>query len=353
MKKNQLFGLTCIALFALVAFGVMTAPVVAQDDKVVVGIDLAHNAYHARADDLHSIFGTLEDWGYEYKNLTSAFTAADLADVDILLTMNPDSKNATFDFTQAEIDAVAAWMDEGAKGLWACGDSDYADEDGDVAKKINVLLEAAGSNILVEQASIESTLNADAAYRVRPGNYTDDEYVNEHFYAGTFSINKTTFFHGPAPVLGVDSEGNMVALESNQEFFDEYNVFPIVQAVNGNWTADNEIYESSLTRGSLEGLKYQVHELSSTGAFMMMAAQRYVGEAGTSKVVVSGEVIFSDYKEMFSDADEYDNPSNNKILVKNTLAWLSAEEAKSAPGFEVLLVLAGLVALVPIVRRRR
>ncbi len=324
------------------------AALAAEDNNVVVAIDVGHNANHIF--DLGSIYDELENWGYTVKNITT-FTSEALADVDIVLTFTPYRKaNASYEFTTDELNAIKAWFDEGGKAIWVSSDSDYDDVEGKSAARVNVLLDKIGSHIFVEQASVESELNAGAPYRVRPGTYNlDDKYVKDNFY-DNFSFSATTFFHGPAPLIGRYDNGTLTQIENNPDFYSQYDVYWVVKATN------NDTYKSIIARGSNEGLPYQVHELNEQGDFVMMAVERYAGAKKSSKIVVTGEAIMTDYKNQFNTTDEYDNPSNNYQLVKNTINWMAKVEKKAAgiPGFEMYTVLMALtLVLVPVYIQKR
>ncbi len=338
-----------------------------QQDSIVIAFDIGHNGYHTRDFELsEAVYSQLEAWGYQVVNITE-FNSSSLSNVDILITFAPTKSITLPQFTTAELQALTDWFNQGNKAIWVTGDSDFSDTNGTVAAGINGLLEAIGSNVLVEQASVESDLNADGAvYRVRPGTYnTEDAYVVRNFYRDNVNLADAGFFHGPAPLIGKLSNGTLVRLENNDAFFDQYNAHWIIAATN------NGTYSSWINRGSLDGLTYQVHDVDEEGSFIMMTAQEKTVSGGKSRIVVSGEAIMTMYKNMFNTTNEAGDPSTNKDLVKNTMEWLSfidipeattttaAEESSATsgttPSFELLIAVISIVTVTTFttVKRKR
>jgi hypothetical protein len=329
----------------LSAIGVMTPMrASAADSGMVVAIDMAHGGFHSK--DVKFFEGNLTAWGFTPKNLTDAFTATSLSDVDVLIVF-PPNVNSTFQYTDAELTAVKDWFNTGNKGIWATGDSDFSDSEGKVAAGLNALLESVNSQVLTEQGSVESDLQAGDGsnpYRVRAPNYNNDSYVETNFLSG--ANNHMAMFHGPAPLIGVKGD-SYVALEGDESYFKDHNVFWVVKAVN------NETFASTNARASADGLKYQVHDSSSHAEFVMFTAERYAGEKKNSKIVVTSEAIMSDYKGMFTDHDEKNNPTDNNVLVKNTMTWFSTTENAPTPGFEFAILFMAIVPLVILNKKRR
>ena len=369
-KQNYKLLLTALMMLTLlvVSGAVVSSSTAAPadvGDHVVVAFDLGHNGNHARDSDMRAeVYQQFEDWGYEVVNITGAFTEDALKDVDILITFSysgtqDDSIINTAQFTSSELEVLKNWFNSGGKSIWVTADSDFSDPNGVVAENTNKLLEAIGSNVLVEQASVESNLNADDVYRVRPGTFnTEDEYVTRNFYRDNVDLSATGFFHGPAPLIGRQDDGTLVKLENNDAFFEQYNAYWIIAATNNN------TYSSWINRGSLEGLQYQVHDLDESGSFVMMTAQKKTVSNGVSRIVVSGEAIMTLYKNMFNTTDEYGNPSVNFDLTKNTMEWLSGVEVTETtpgttpaggviPGFEIIAFLFGMMAIIPVIKYSR
>ena len=319
MSKKIFIGLVTMILFMVSALATITTiQSSAADSGLVVAIDMGHGGYHAT--DVKNFLGNLTTWGYTAKNITTTFTADSLSGVDVLITFPPDVNHT---FSTAEKTAVADWFNSGNKGLWATGDSDFSDPEGKVAAGLNAILEAVNSQVLTEQGSIESDLQAgtNAPYRVRAPIYNSNElYVTNNFLSG--ATNHEMFIHGPTSLIGV-KDSSYVAIEGNEAYFQDHNVFWIARCVN------NATYHSTETRASADGLKYQVHEDSSQSDFIGFTVERFAGTAKTSKIVVTSEAIMSDYKSMFNNWDEKLNPQDNHDLVKNTLAWFAVNETPS------------------------
>ena len=343
MNKKTFIGLVTMSLFIVSALASMTITQgAAADSSLTVAIDMGHGGYHST--DVKNFLGNLTSWGYTAKNITTTFTADALSGVDVLITFPPDANHT---FTDAEKTAVADWFNSGNKGLWATGDSDFADPEGKVAAGLNAILEAVNSQVLTEQGSIESDLQAgtNAPYRVRAPIYNSNEsYVTDNFLTG--AANHEMYIHGPAPLIGV-KDSSYVAIEGNEAYFQDHNVFWVARCVN------NATYHSTEARASADGLKYQVHEDSSQLDFIGFTVERYAGTAKNSKIVVTSEALMSDYKSMFNNIDEKLNPQDNNVLVKNTLAWFAVSESASAPGFEILGLFIALIPLAYVTKKRR
>ncbi len=366
VKRNYKMVLTSLLMLTLLVatgFAVTTtnaAPAHEGEESIVVAFDLGHHGYHARESDVsRGVYEQFEAWGYTVVNITE-FNSSSLANVDILITFAPRYSIDLPQFTADELQALKNWFNQGEKAVWVTGDSDFGDTNGTVAAGLNDLLIALESNVLVEQASVESELNAGAEYRVRPGTFnTEDDYVAENFYKDNVDLSATGFFHGPAPLIGRLSNGTLVKLENNDAFFNEYKVHWIIAATN------NATYKSWINRHSLEGLEYQVHDQDEEGSFVMMTAQEKQVTNGESRLVVSGEAIMTLYRNMLNTTDEYGNPSVNLDLVKNTMEWLSfkveattpeEEGGGIVPGFEFIITIIGLAAIIPtinVIRKRK
>ena len=345
MKNRKIIGILAIGFFVLSAVSaITTSHVAAADTSLVVAIDMAHGGFHAT--DVKQFLGNLTSWGYTSKNLTSTFTADSLSGVDVLITF-PPNVNDSFQFTAAELTVVKDWFNTGDKGVWAAGDSDFADPNGKVAAGLDKLLEAIGSQVLTEQASLESDLQAgtNAPYRVRAPTFnTNETYIVDNFLKN--ANNHMLFIHGPAPLLGV-KDGTKVALEGNEAYFKDHNVFWVTRAVN------NATYKSTIARVSADGLTYQVHGDSANGDFIVYTAERYAGDKKNSKIIVTAEAIMSDYKSMFNNQDEKLNPTDNNVLVKNSIAWFGVTETASTPGFELLGLFIAIVPLAYYYKKKR
>ncbi|MFQ5977716.1 MAG: right-handed parallel beta-helix repeat-containing protein [Candidatus Heimdallarchaeota archaeon] len=280
----------------------------------IVLIDQAHGGNHSQ--EVTNFVANLTAWGFQVKFLTTRLGAGDLADVDIFITFPPDKDNSTAKYTSAELTALQTWFDSGYKSVWATGDSDFGDPAGDMASEANKILNAIGSQVLIEQSSIESDLNAGMPYRVRAGIFNLVDEVPAQLIAQTsYGIS---FMHGPAPLIGInETTGVNITIEGNEAYFKVRNVSWVVKAVQ------NATHDSTIRRWSANGLPYQIHANNSQGSFVMFTTQEKAGAHGTSRIIVTSEAIFSDYKMMFNDPGEFSFPNDNVNLTKAAMKWLA------------------------------
>jgi hypothetical protein len=345
MKKISFAIILGIFAISMMAAGAVYAA--DEETAKVVLVDNYYDGYHSG--DYATFIANLTAWGYTFRNLSTSFAAADLTDVDVIITQAPATFSA-INYSTADATAIKTWFETGDKGLWMAGDSDFADTQGLVASEGNQILEAIGANILLEQTSVESEFNSGAAYRVRAGIYNNETTDNDPIPALINSENKynSSYFHGPTAVIAELDNGTYVPIEGNEAMLGEdYDVFWVCKA---GFEAD----DSTIVPASADGLPYRAHEANDVGNFVLMAVQ----EIGDSRLVVSGEAIFSDYKVMFGNPNEKGDPNNGMEITKNSIGWLSGnlvpdEGGAGSPGFEVFFAVAALITTTAIFRKRK
>jgi len=283
--------------------------------RPVVFVDFGHgNTYY---NEMNGIITNLTAWGYDVIRGIEVFSEEVLSDVDIMMIAAPASENNNF--TTTELAAIRAWFDSGDKSIWVAGDSDYFTSA--PIKHANAILEAIDSTIYCESGAIESKTNTGAVYRVLAPDFNTSHPICQ----GVEHVGEIdgVLFHGPCPVIGFNGT-DYVALEEEENIPD--NVQIIVQCNGTN--------NASWYRRWSERLGYEVHQLGANASYVMMAIETNAGIAGTGTIIVSGEVIWSDYKIMFAPPPDYlENNGihvDNYIIVKNTLHWL--EPPPPGPG---------------------
>ncbi|MHA2294466.1 MAG: Heimdall-CTERM domain-containing surface protein [Candidatus Hodarchaeales archaeon] len=294
MKKTYLLAM--VFGFALLLSSIPISAKSAADETVVV--DIGQYDY----DDLEHFLDTLEDWGYtvtEHNSTKTEYSSTVLTGADVLVL-----PALTKNLSSASVDAIAAWFEGGSKNLWVSGDSDYGDENATKAASFNRVLEAIDANIFVEATSIESDTNFGAAYRVRPTLYST---TTEAAKLVMDAPHTSSEFHGPAAVIGKNSTGHYIAIEDTQPT----DVEVVIK------TATNSIVNK---KSAASGSIYGIHDQGDEGSFVMMALQTFTGG---SKLVVTGESIFSDYKHMFEDPGELGIPQDDAYIVYNTFLWFT------------------------------
>jgi hypothetical protein len=273
------------------------------DQRTIVMIDVAKTNYPT---DFLDFATELASWGYDVIWNEDNFTVTSLNTVDILIV-----PTSTFNYTSSELGYITTWFDSGDKCIWVTGDSDYGARPY-WAYRANQVLDAVGSSIYVESGGVVSDYNFGAPYRVSGAIYnsngTNTRYITERLpLTGTEAM---AMFHGPTTVIGKNSTGDFIDLESNNLSDVEW----VVKATNGT-------FSPTTIPSDAEGA--QVHFFDQKGDFVLMALQHSAGVSNTGKIIVSGESIFSSYKQMFNQIGEYDIPHNDYFLVANAMNWFA------------------------------
>jgi len=316
LNKKNLASL--FVLFALL-FSMVAAASAEDTTPAKVVIDAAHDTRHAG--DLEDLPALLEGWGYTVEVVTDEITADVLSGAKILLVPVPQG----IPYSQDELNAIKAWFDEGNVSIWVAGDSDY---DGpEIIPATNAILTKIGSNIMLENASIEEPTegyNDGSAYRVVVSNWNAELSI-------TTGVLKEVF-HGPTFLYGLD-DGAPVNLTTES-------------VKNVNWVAKTS-EEAVVVVHHLTLIKTPGLEDGSKGQFVMMAVQEKAGADKSSKIVVSTEALFCSYKNMNKDgpSEKGNHEIQGETLLKNTLEWMQLE---SEEGSNTMLY-AGIVIIVLIV----
>jgi hypothetical protein len=277
----------------------------------MVMIDYAHAAFNSNYD---KFADHLLSWGYNVTKFDSGnFTGTTFDGVDVLII--PASN---YNYTNTELTAVKNWFDLGQKAIWVAGDSDFGSNP-NWALRGNQILSEIGSQLRLESGAVESDINFKATYRVSAPVYNFNgtnswDLVNGLPYQGADAMAS---FHGPTAVIAKNTT-SYYNLENNQFT----NVEWVVKATNATFLPNTSPADA-------DGA--QVHTNNQEGDFVMMALETNAGAGSTSKVVVSGENIFSTYKNMFNDPGENDIPQNDYYIVYNTMQWFVAREANVRP----------------------
>ncbi|MFW9903499.1 MAG: metallophosphoesterase [Candidatus Thorarchaeota archaeon] len=318
MKKRNGSSLAFIILFlvlSLIIFKLSFLPSsnvstkfrVDNITRPVVLVDFGHVNTHQ--DEMNGIITNLNAWGYDVIKGIEVFSEEILRDVDILMIAAPANENSNF--TPTELAAIRAWFNSGDKSIWVAGDSDYFTSA--PIKHANAILETIDSAIYCESGAIESKTNAGAVYRVLAPEFN----MSHPICQGVEHVGVTdeVLFHGPCPVIGFNGI-NYVALEEKENIPENVQIIVKCNGMNnGSWY-----------RRWSDGLGYEVHQIGANASYVMMAIETNAGVAGTGTIIVSGEVIWSDYLGMFAPPPDYlENNGyhvDNYIIVKNTLHWL-------------------------------
>ena len=271
--------------------------------RPVVLIDNSFPVYKTEYDDLIS---SLQQWGYKTILNEGNLTSTSLVGVDIVYV-----GQRLVNYTPTELGYLKSWFDQGDKGLWLTGDSDYSSTPVP-ALVANNALDTVGSSIFVEVGALESDINFGSTYQVSATDYNtagnQSRYITSRLpLTGSDAM---ALFHGPTAVIGKDSGGNFIDLENN-------NLKNVEWAIK----ADNATFLPFTT--VQQALGAQVHTYGQQENFVVMALQTNAGAAGTSKIVVTGESLGRIYKNMFSPIGEFGIPHNDYYIVYNTFQWMA------------------------------
>lgn len=288
---------------------------IAQSDylpnNLVVTFDNSHNPTGGQTT-ASNLEGNLTVAGSAF-NTMGVFSIP--ADTNVLLI---PCSNSTY--TTDELNSIYTWFtSDGARLLWVAGESDYAGYFNNTPS--NDILVKVGANLRIAADTVDDKVNNDnASYRVAAQTPLSDGELNSIITTDVSSA----IFHGPTSVLGYQS-GSVVDLNQTS-----INGVEIIMKTSINATALDE----DLTGTELD--YYSSHNLN--GSYPMMAIQNM---GNRKSVIVSGEVIFSNYQHMYdlyTAQGKKNNPyawnggyHDGKTLVDNVLAWFGREVGANLP----------------------
>ncbi|MCY3413060.1 MAG: hypothetical protein INQ03_15590 [Candidatus Heimdallarchaeota archaeon] len=284
-----------ISVLALLLSGASTSSA-ALPSGLVVSVDVTHADFLDQHEEATLLEGNLTAAGSTLNMIEDDFVIP--ADTDVLLISRPDIA-----WDDANMTEFNDWFTaDGAKLVWVAGDSDYGgyfnfDNTNDFLAEIDAKLRVAS-------ISVEDPVSSDgSAYRVMPNTTVDDGVLNAKFNAGV----TTSVFHGPAAVIAEDASGNIIDLNAT----DVEGIEVIRKTGKSGVGIDSDFSET----------KYDFYA-GETGNIPMMAIE----ELGDGKwLIVSGEAIWSDYKQMYGKTTEKGIDTDGKTLVDNILSWFAAD----------------------------
>jgi hypothetical protein len=209
-----------------------------------------------------------------------------------------------YDFTDAEVEAIANWFEQGEKTIWVCGDSDYGDAVYGIPNA-NKILRAIGSKVRVEHTAVQDPdNNCAAAYRPR-ANVTNTEDAEVASIVAGINVSKGVLFHAPTALYGL-VEGTPVSLETTTV----RNVYWVMKTGASSTIVDSDFVINPPI----------VHANGQVGSFVVMVVEKYAGPYGNNKIIVSGENPYGGYQPMFS-SEYYGYPLEGPKLVMNAVDW--------------------------------
>ena len=276
--------------------------------NLVVAFDYSHNpsddAVMHRAINLKN---NLSSVGSVFNTIEGPFTIPD--DTNVLLIPNSNTS-----YTTAELNVINDWFtSEGARLLWVAGDSDYAGAF--VPQVNNEILAKIGANLRISADSVgDSEYNDGAFYRVAVQTPVSDGKLNSILTEDVSSV----IMHGSCSVLGYQNNA-IVDLTQNS-----------ITDVEVIMKTSIEAYSLDLDSSVGEFDYYSSNQINDS--YPMMAIQN---KGNQKYVIVSGEVIFSDYRRMydlFTHSGFWNGGIHDgKTLVDNVLAWFGREVGEASP----------------------
>jgi hypothetical protein len=278
-------------------------------DKLVVVIDKSHNT--------HPRYTTYELEQYLISQGAIVYTIEESFHIpeytNILLI-----PAAEVSYSTEELTLISEWyFNGGPRLIWVAGNSDY--EGSFTPDASNDLLASLDSKLRVSADAVEDeNYNDGASYRVAVPKPVFSDELSSIFTEGV----ESAIFHGPASVLGYD-EDKIVDLREKLD-----NVEVIMKASNKAYALDQDSSNSDYDLYS-DAIK--------DGKYPMIAIENKFDD---KYVIASGEVIFSDYQNMYDlmtaqgflgNPDAWnDGMHDGKILIDNIFGWFGSLETLEA-----------------------
>ncbi|MHA1115795.1 MAG: hypothetical protein ACTSRR_13260 [Candidatus Heimdallarchaeaceae archaeon] len=276
-----------------------------------IAIDIGHSPVHITYDLFKTDYlesGNIVD---EIENFTNIY------DYDMLLI--PASR---VNYTLDEMNAIKTWFANPDKLLWIAGDSDYAGQFIS-HKSINPLLEYIDSKLRLDSGAVSDLYSNDGTgYRViatNPGTGTVAKKVTKGV--------KRILLHGPTSIYGLEN-GNFVDLRTQKiegiEVLFSYN--ESAEMLDQDYSnTESDFYISIDEKGNYPAVVYE--------------------DFGESHLIVSGEVLFSTYKNMYGEEGEHGSPIQGKLFVNNLLNYFYTTTSLPV----IFLIIIGPLSVVAII----
>jgi hypothetical protein len=279
--------------------------------------------------------GNLTAAGYTVKEI-NGLTTDNLNGVDALITGK--LRDATWNYTDAEVSAVAAWFKTGGKFLWVSSDSDFPEpylnnHVGFKADQPNRLLAAIGSQLRIEWAAAADTVDrgaAGASYRVF-ANITEGGVNSQGFAANITAGTQRVLFHGPTFIIGFKND--------NYVSFDQLTLGDNLQwlyrtTVNASGLDQDADPPKTITNGQ-------------RGQFVLAAAEKIPEGSTYSKVIATGESLLGD--RTINTAIESGITMQGMTFVLNAFNWGTTVETIPSAGLDTTTILGIIVVVIVVV----
>jgi hypothetical protein len=331
MNRKIVFSFLAILLFASL-FSYAAAAKPSANKKVLVWS--ANAAPHV---EVVAFTGNATAWGYDVSNTTETINASVLTGIDVLIVNGPGF------LLNAELTAITTWFNGAAgRSIWVAGESDYGGywiANGTATNPgVNHLLYEIGAHIYIQDDAVNDAVSQDGGgYRVIANTTNTIDSPAKTIMKNVHNVS----MHGPTAVIayssvtaaGVGTVANFNAIE-NCEWLLNTSVYGSI--------ADQDFDDDTVWEGFPVGINMS----------LTMAAIEWDLGTSNNKIVLTGESIFADYKNMFDRYTRYVvSELQNIEMTENILDWLTGQ-LTTAPGFEFIPTFL-VLAILPIAYKKR
>ena len=352
MNRKYIFGL--ILIVGMIA-GMTTPNAIATEIEfsgLKIAFDISHkDSYYAS--NYVPLIANLTGAGNEVIFINDTWGIPD--DVDALFLTQPND-----DYTEFELNDFYCWFKQGGKLLWVAGDSDFASYN---IHSPNGVLEKLGAFSRIASISIEDPeYNDGSAYRTAATEigYGDVLY-DELAIALTTGMTAGCIFHGPTAIMAFDGTYYKDLRYGESVFPQRINVImtygrnatALDSDVSDGWGADNYAEETSLDLyANVTGVAGE-GGVDPVGFFPAIVHENMTKFDGD--IIVSGEAIYSYYKNMYDQNTE--NGAYNggvhfgQVLVNNILNYFLESAPDETTAF--VLIPLGVIGVIYAISRRK
>lgn len=288
--------------------------------SLLIGLFLVSGAHTAKADTATAyptglkilvFYDSQDSYATDYVGLWSNYTAAgntvtivtetnwnftvnDTAMYDALFisTWGTDIFNVS---TNVQAQSVKTWFDSGSKLLWVGGESDFGGLW--IANKTNPLLAAIGTNLRIDAGAVSDPVSNDGSGSHRV--LANSTGVTSTFVVAVTQGFDTMIFHGASSIYydmgGVAKDLRNMTLPATIDIV--INSSRFTEALDQDVSVGDDDFYAYINQSAAD-----YHDIN--GSFPMLVVDWDANGDGTtattdSVLVVSGERVYSDYKNMY------------------------------------------------------
>ncbi len=261
------------------------------------------NGHNAFDDSVEGFKSNASAWGFEVvvMDLLDPYL---LAESDILI-LNGNGWGNRVSFTPVELDVILRWWAYGNRTIWFAGDSDYGGYWN--PSMFNNLSLALGGQMIIQDDSIHDGIPIDGLHGYAIANVTNSLGPIANLTSGVNDL-----FYRRSTVIAPYS-GGLDGINTMPKWTDLPYTDWIVNSSQSGEIVDQDFDADNVWEG------YPTFTL---GSWTLTAVQWHLGPWNNSRLIMSGESIFADYKNMFAYTTPYlPYPIDNIPFVHNLLNW--------------------------------